>query len=111
MFLHGTRNISTKFPAFPDSCDPCGQDIPHSSVSASLSADDDLDLIYVSEERVVEVFSHLKCGKADGTSLLSDILIYVLPVMCTSVRSLFTGILGHGYMSQGIRNSCSHSQR
>ena len=55
--------------------------------STLLSADD-LDRISVSEECVAEAFSHLKRGKADGTPLVSDLLIYALPAVCTSVASL-----------------------
>ncbi len=102
--VSGTQNISqhfsTKFRGTLNSCNTCERDALHSSL---LSADD-LDLITVSEECVAEAFSHLKRGKADGTSLVSDLLIYALSAVCTSVASLFTGILRHGYMPESIRN-------
>ena len=51
-----------------------------------------------------EAFSHLKRGKADGTPLPSDVLILALPAVRTPVASLFTAILGHGYMPGPIRD-------
>ena len=101
-----SQNISQLFSAEfhgSHSCDTSECDALHSSLSASLSAGD-LDQISVSVECIAVAFSHLKCGKSDGTSLLSDVLISALPAVCTSVASLFIGILRHGYMAEAIRN-------
>ena len=71
---------------------------PHcSSCLPSLSADD-LKASAVSVECVVEAFSHLKCGKSDSGSLISDRLIHALPAISSSLSSLFTAIPRHGFM-------------
>ena len=68
-----------------------------SSSLPSLSAND-LKASAISVECVVEAFSHLKCGKLDGGSLTSDHLIHALPAISSSLASLFTAILRHGFM-------------
>ena len=49
-------------------------------------------------------FKLLKPHKADGTSLLSDHLIFALPAIEGFVAKLFTCILRHGYMPAALRD-------
>ena len=49
-------------------------------------------------------FKLLKPHKADGTSLLSDHLIFVLPAIEGFVADLFTCILHHGYMPAALHD-------
>ena len=73
------------------------------SLSASLSAAD-LNGLIVSEECIDGAFAHLKSGKSDGTSILSDHLIHALPAVRKFLAFLFTSILRHGYMPESLRN-------
>ena len=43
-------------------------------------------------------------GKYDGSALVSDHLIHSLPAICSSLASLSTAILRHGYMPKPIRD-------
>ena len=105
--ISGADNISQLFSAklsdTLNSHDSCSRDSLHLPLTSSLSAAD-LDLISVSIDCVVDAFSHLKSGKSDGTSLISDHLIHVLPAVCSSVATLFTAILRHGYMPEQLRD-------
>ena len=56
------------------------------------------------EECIVDAFSHIKRGKSDGSALVSDHLIHALPAICSSLASLFIGILMYGYMPKPIRD-------
>ena len=69
-----------------------GCDSRHISLLSSLSADD-LKTVSISEECIVDTFSHIKHGKSDGSALVSDHLIHALPAICSSLASLFTAIL------------------
>ena len=75
-----------------------GCDSRHVSLLSSLSADD-LKTVSISEECIVDAFSHIKHGKSDGSALVSDHLIHALPAICSSLASLFTAIL-RPYLSQ-----------
>ena len=55
-------------------------------------------------ECVVEAFSHLKCGKSDSGSLISDHLIHALPAIPSSLASPFTAILRHSFMPELLRD-------
>ena len=65
---------------------------------------DDLAFVTISEECVIEAFSHLKRGKSDGSVLLYDHLIHALPVVCSTLANFFTAILGHGYMPAQLKD-------
>ena len=70
------------------------------SLYASLKAADLNDLI-VSEECVDCAFAHLKCGKSNSTSTLSDQLIYALPALC---RPLVPRHPQTWFMPKSLRN-------
>ena len=75
-----------------NSQDACGRDSLLSSLSSSLSVDD-LVGISISEECVDGAFAHLKCGKSDGSGIVSDHLIHAL---ASSYSQLcFFAIYGH----------------
>ncbi len=38
---------------------------------------------------VIDAFSHLKCGKSDGTNLISDHLAHALPALFRPIAWLF----------------------
>jgi len=76
---------------------------PHCSSSLPSLSADDLKASAISVECVVEAFSHLKCGKSDSGSLISDHLIHALPAISSSLASLFTAILRHGFMHEFLR--------
>jgi len=59
---------------------------------------EDLSSVSVSASCMWSAFKLLKPHKADGTSLLSDHLIFVLTAIEGFVADLFTFILHHGYM-------------
>ena len=98
-----SKHFSTKFESILNSCDPSKRDSILASIPSSLSPDD-LKSVSISEECVKEAFSHLKAGKADGSSMPSDQLIFALPAICSILANLFTSILRHGYMPEAIRN-------
>lgn len=58
----------------------------------------------MSSSCVRSAFKLLKPHKADGTSLLSDHLIFALPAIERFVADLFTCILRHGYMPAALRD-------
>ena len=91
--LHGVLNV----------CDCTERDALLSSLQSSLSSED-LALVAVTEECVVDAFSHLKCGKGDGSSLVSDHWVHALPALSCHLASLFTAVLRHGYMPEQLRN-------
>ena len=80
-----------------------GCDSLHFSLLSSLSADD-LKAVSISEECVVNAFSHLKCGKSDGSTLTSHHLIHALPAICSPLPTLFTAILRRGYLPMPIKD-------
>ena len=63
------------------------------SLLSNISQSDDLHSVTISEECVINAFSHLKRGKSDGSLLLSDHLIHALPVVSGSLANFFTAIL------------------
>ena len=79
----GVSNIShvfsSKLQGILNSQDISERDSLHSHISHSLQSDD-LASVTISEECVIEAFSHLKRGKSDGSVLLSDHLIHALLV-------------------------------
>ena len=91
--LHGVLNV----------CDCTERDALLSSLQSSLSSED-LASVAVTEECVVDAFSHLKCGKGDGSSLVSDHWVHALPALSCHLASLFTAVLRHGYMPEQLRN-------
>ena len=92
---HISHLFSTKLHGILNLQHACGRDSLLTSLSSSLSAVD-LDSFSVSEECVDGAFAHLKCGKSDGSAILSDHLIHALPAIRSFVASLFTAILRHG---------------
>ena len=100
---HISQLFSSKLERLLNSQPSTGCDSLHPSLLSSLSADD-LKSVSISEECVVDAFSHLKRGKSDGSTLMSDHLIHALPAICSSLASLFTAILRHGYMPKPIRD-------
>ena len=100
---HISHLFSTKLRGILNSQDACGRDSLLSSLSSSLSVDD-LVGISISEECVDGAFAHLKCGKSDGSGIVSDHLIHALPAIRSFVSLLFTAILRHGYMPEQLRN-------
>ena len=90
--VSGSSHISQLFSSKLDSLRP--------TLLSSLSADD-LKAVSISEECIVDAFSHLKCGKSDGSILVSN---HLLPAICSSLASLFTAILRHGYMPKPVRD-------
>ena len=64
----------------------------------------DLSSVSVSSSCVRSTFKLLKPHKADGTSLLSDHLIFALPAIEGFVADLFTCILHHGYVPAALRD-------
>ena len=100
---HISQLFSSKLESLLNSQPSTGYDSLHSSLVSSLSADD-LKAVSISEECVVDAFSHLKRGKSDGSTLMSDHLIHAQPAICSSLASLFTAILRHGYMPKPIRD-------
>ena len=98
-----TRLFSSKLQGFLNSQDVCERDSLHSHIFHSLQSDE-LVSVTISEECVIDAFSHLKRGKSDGSVLLSDHLIYALPVVCSSLANLFTAILRHGYMPSQLKD-------
>ena len=77
---HISHLFSTKLRGILNSQDACGRDSLLSSLSSSLSVDD-LVGISISEECVDGAFAHLKCGKSDGSGIVSDHLIHALPAL------------------------------
>ena len=63
----------------------------------------DLSSVSMSSSCIRSAFKFLKPHKADGTSLLSDLLIFALPAIEGFVPDLFTCILRHGYMPAALR--------
>ena len=61
-----------------------------------------LNNLLVSEECVDGAFGHLKPGNSDGTSILSDNLLF--PALRKPLAYLFTAILRHGYVRKSLRN-------
>ena len=100
---HLSRLFSAKLQDILSSQDSHCRDSLLTSLSASLSAADLYGLI-VCEECIDGAFAHLKSGKSDGTSILSDHLIHALPAVRKSLAFLFTSILIHGYMPESLRN-------
>ena len=98
-----TRLFSSKLQGILNSQDVCERDSLHSHIFHSLQSDE-LVSVTISEECVIDAFSHLKRGKSDGSVLLSDHLIYALPVVCSSLANLFTAILRHGYMPSQLKD-------
>ena len=85
-------------------CHSCSQrDSLLSSLDSSLCSED-LAPFLVSERCVMDAFSHLKSGKGDGSTLVSNHWIHALPALCSPLASLFTAILRHGYMPEQLRN-------
>ena len=70
----------------------------------SLLSTDDLKTVSILEEYIVDAFSHIKRGKSDGSALVSDHFIHVLPAICSSLASLFTALFRHGFMLKAIRD-------
>lgn len=95
--------FSDKLQSVLNSCDCADRDAILSSLQSSLSSEE-LAMSVITEECVLDAFSHLKRGKGDGTSLASDHWVYALPALSSSLASLFTAILRHGYMPQQLRN-------
>ena len=91
--LHGVLNV----------CDCTERDALLSSLQSSLSSED-LALVAITEECVVDAFSHLKCGKVDVSSLVSDHWVHALPALSCHLASLFTAVLRHSYMPEQLRN-------
>ena len=89
---HISQLFSSKLESFLNSQPSTGCDSLHSSLLSSLSVDN-LKAVSISEECVVDAFSHLKRGKSDGSTLMSDHLIHAQPAICSSLASLFTTIL------------------
>jgi len=65
---------------------------------------EDLSSVSVFSNYVRSAFKLLKPHKADGTSLLSDHLIFALPAIEGFVADLFTSILRCGYMPAALRD-------
>ena len=103
----GVSNISNlfspKLQRILNSQDIDKRDSLLSNASHSLQCDD-LHSVTISEECVIDAFSHLKHGKSDGSLLLSDHLIHALPVVSSSLANFFTAILHHGYMPAGLKD-------
>ena len=95
--------FSTKLQGVLNSCDSTERDALLSSLQSSLSSED-LAAAVITEEYVIDAFSHLKCGKGDGTSLASDHWVQALPALSSSIASLFNAILRHGFMPEQLRN-------
>ena len=95
--------FSTKLPVVLNSCDSTERDTLLSSLQSSLSSED-LAAAVVTEGSVIATFSHLKCSKRDSTSLASDHWVHALPALRSSIVSLFTAILRHGFMPEQLRN-------
>ena len=72
-------------------------------LESSLGSED-LVMSVVTEDCVIDAFSHLKLGKGDGTVLASDHWVHALPALSSSLAALFTAILRHGYMPDQLRN-------
>ena len=83
---HISLLFSSKLESLLNSQPSTGCDSLHSSLVSSLSADD-LKAVSISEECVVDAFSHLKRGKSDGSTLMSDHLIHAQPAICSSLAS------------------------
>ena len=103
----GAGNISSLFSSKLRSIlnlqDASDRDSLLSSLEKSLSSSE-VESIFISEECVIEAFSHLKCGKSDGTALISNHLIHSLPAISSVLSLLFTAILRHGYMPTHLRD-------
>ena len=100
---HISQLFSSKLERLLNSQPSTGCDSLRSSLLFSLSADD-LKAVSISEECVVDAFSYLKLGKSDSSRLMSDHLIHAQPAICSSLASLFTAVLRHGYMPKPIRD-------
>ena len=67
---------------------------------------DDLRSFSVTPSCARSAFNLLKPHRADGTSLRSDHLVFVLPTIKGFIANLFTSILRHGYMPAAVHD-CS----
>ena len=95
--------FSAKLQGVLNSCDCTERDALLSSLQSALSSED-LAVSVVTEECVIDAFSHLKRGKGDGTTLALDHWVHALPALSSSLASLFTAILRHGYMPEQLSN-------
>jgi hypothetical protein len=95
--------FSSKLQGVLNSHDCRERDSLLSSLASSLCSQD-LALSVVTEECVIDAFSHLKLGKGDGTPLSSDHWAHALPALSSTLAALFTAILRHGYMPELLRN-------
>ena len=98
-----SRHFSSKLKGILTSQDVNERNSLLSDLSLSLKSSD-LQSVIISEECVNDAFHHLKCGKSDGSLLMSDHLIHALPMVRSSLAGLFTAIIRHGYMPAPIRN-------
>ena len=80
---HISQLFSSKLERLLNSQPSTGCDSLHPSLLSSLSADD-LKAVSISEECVVGAFSHLKRGKSDGSTLMSDHLIHTSHLLIIS---------------------------
>ena len=53
---------------------------------------------------VFDAFSHIKCGKGDGSSLTSDHSKCASSAIAPFLSTLFTSVIRHGYVPYAIRN-------
>ena len=74
-----------------------------SSINSSLCTSD-IASTSISSSVVSKALSHLKSGKSDGTSLLSNHFIYASSVLSEPLSSLFTGMIRHGYVPTSLRD-------
>ena len=90
-------HFSSKLQGFLTSNDLNEHDSLYSDLSLSLKSSD-LQSVTISEECVNDAFHHLTCGKSDESLLMSELSIYALPVVSSSLAGLSTAIIRHGYI-------------
>ena len=73
------------------------------SINTSITSND-LASIIISPEVVSEALGRTKSGKADGTNLVSDHILYASSSLTVFLSSFFTTILRHGYIPASLRD-------
>ena len=105
--MHGDSDIANVFSSKLSSLLSSASSSSSDSLLVHFNDDltgDDLNSVSVPSSCIRSAFHLLKPHKADGTSLVSDHLIFALPAIEEFVASLFTGILRHGYMPAALRD-------
>ena len=92
-----SRHFSSKLLGILTSQDVNERDSLLSDLSLSLRTSD-LQSVIIFKECVNDAFRHLKCGKSDGSLLMSDHLLHAHPKERSSLAGLFTAIIRHGYI-------------